>query len=90
MSNLSLIASSLYTYCSNGSAVTYSCSNFANAIYSSSWYDYPSNLQPYLILMMCRAQKPFFFTGYEFGECSMENFAKVNINFHKRHSFLNI
>lgn len=78
MSQISLIVSCLHTYCSNGSTVTFSCSQFARAIYNSHWYKYPIELQPFLMMMMRRAQKPFYFTGYEFGQCSMENFTAVN------------
>lgn len=80
MSNLGLIVSCMYTYCSNGSTVTYSSSDFSTAIYKSCWYEYPVKVQPFLVMMMCRAQKPFYFTGYEFSKCSLETFTKVHIH----------
>lgn len=83
MSNLGLIVACLYTYCANGSVVTYSSSELARAVYSSHWYKYPLELQPFLTLMMGRAQKPFYFAGYQFGQCSLENFTAVNMNFQK-------
>lgn len=77
MSNLGLIISCMYTYCSNGTVVTHSSSSLATKFYDSLWYKYPTKLQPFLILMMANAQKPFYFSGYEFGKCSMENFTWV-------------
>lgn len=88
MSQINLIISCLYTYCSNGSTVTNICNEFARDIYSSHWYQYPIKVQPFIILMMSRAQKPFYFTGYEFGKCSMENFTAVNNNFKRIKIFM--
>lgn len=79
ISNLSLITSCLYTYSFYGTVVTFGSSHFASTVYNSLWYRYPSTLQPYIIMIMSRAQKPFYFSGYEFGKCSMENFTKVKV-----------
>lgn len=69
--------SNIFVYCYFGQKVTTKFGQIANEAYASQWYNYPLNEQKALMLMMIRAQRPFYFTGYFISSCSLPTFKAV-------------
>lgn len=53
-------------------------------IWFLNWYEYPTSMQKYLVLIIRRAQIPFFFRGYKMYRCSLERFIKVDVSYFMR------
>lgn len=49
------------------------------SVYSTNWYDYPLDLQKYLILIIIRSQESVNFHGLNLIYCTMEVFGKVGV-----------
>lgn len=47
-------------------------------IYQSQWYKHPRVVQRCLLLMLTRAQKPFYISAYGFMRCDLGNFVGVS------------
>ena len=67
----------LFIYCYYGQGVTSKFTQVADEAYESALYKYPRELQPYLILIIARAQEPFHFTGYKMVRCTLDTYKKV-------------
>lgn len=48
-------------------------------IYQTKWYQYPRNVQRFLLFMMMRSQKPFYLSAYGFMELNLENYVRVSM-----------
>lgn len=67
-------------FCYFGNMVTTKFSDVAFKAYSSYWYKYPIELQPYILMIINQSQNEFLFEGFKFAQCSLDSFARVNIN----------
>lgn len=52
--------------------------DLSDMIYQSEWYRYPCSVQRFVLLMMKRAQKPFYLSAYGVMRCNLENFVRVS------------
>lgn len=50
----------------------------SHAIYRLEWYRYPRNVQRLLILMILRAQEPFYLSAFDIVEVNLRNFLGVS------------
>lgn len=50
------------------------------AAYDAEWYNYPSKLQKYNLVMMSRSQEEVNFTGIGMMFCNLEYFGKVRLS----------
>lgn len=57
--------------------------NLSDMLYQSEWYRYPRSVRRVLLLMMVRAQHPFYLSAYGIMRCTLENFVRVS-NWAKR------
>lgn len=48
-----------------------------HAYTSAIWYQFPADVQKYILLIIQNSQTPRFFTAYGFINCSLETFKKV-------------
>lgn len=62
----------------SGESVTYAFGNLNASIFCKSWYLCPVELQRYVILVMCMAQKPAYLEGFAHINFSRETFKKVS------------
>lgn len=46
--------------------------------FNLNWYDYPPELQKFIVLIVARSQKPAYFTGLGIVHCSLETLGKVS------------
>lgn len=65
-------------FCYFGNLVTAQFIEVADIAYLTIWYDYPLPLQPFVMLMMARAQKPKLITGFKMTRCTLESFKNVS------------
>lgn len=49
--------------------------------YSSNWYDYPPQVQRYLVMIIARSHVQHYFDGFGFIYCTMEVLVKVSFFF---------
>lgn len=49
----------------------------ADTLYESNWYDFPPELQKYVVLIIARTQDTVYFTGMNLIGCTLEIFGKV-------------
>lgn len=68
----------LFLYCFFGNKLTDDLLSMNDLVYESEWYHYPVQTQRYLILIMARAQQPFYISAYNVMPCTLENYGKVN------------
>lgn len=47
-------------------------------IYQSEWYQYPRSVQRFVLLMMQRSQRPFYFSAYGLMELHLQNYLGVS------------
>lgn len=76
--NVTVVISSFFVFCQNGNIVSSECETTADVAYSSLWYRYPRDLQPYMTIILARTQKLYVFTGYKMTKCNFESFKKVS------------
>lgn len=69
-----------FLYCYFATHATDRLTKIGNNIYESSWYEFPINIQKYLILIIIRSQNPIYFTGLGLLNCTLESFGKVSQN----------
>lgn len=62
----------------SGESVTSAFGHINEAIFSKSWYLCPVDLQRYVTLIMCMAQKPAYLEGFAHINFSRETFKKVD------------
>lgn len=51
--------------------------NISYAAFESDWYEYPVDVQKYILLIMARSQNPVYFNGLGLLDCTLESFGKV-------------
>lgn len=68
----------MFSYCYLGAQLTAKSAEINVTIYSTEWYNYPCEIQMFMILIMKRAQKPFVITGYSLVYCNLESFKNVS------------
>lgn len=49
-------------------------------VYDLNWYSYPNQSKIMLTMIIIRAQKPVYFSGFHFMTCNLESFQKVKIS----------
>lgn len=83
MVSLMMAIAIFFMYCYLGDEITSKSLQIADDIYGRIWYEYPVDSQKYMILMIMRAQRPFYFTGLTNSilNCSLETFKAVS-NYH--------
>lgn len=50
----------------------------SDMLYQSEWYRYPCSVRRFVLLMMIRAQQPFYLSAYGVMRCTLENFVRVS------------
>lgn len=81
MFHLSCIGTSLiwpYFFSNCASVTTHQMVLFGETVFNSKWFNYPPELQKYMVLVIARSQYPSQFTGLGLFECSLEAFAQVS------------
>lgn len=67
----------VFIYCLYATHMTTTLLSLGTVTFQSKWYNYPIKLRPYLILMIRRSQKSFYFNGFKIIRCDLESFATV-------------
>ena len=68
-----------FFFCYYATFTTNRVAALAQTAYNSNWFDWPPELQKYVILIIARSQEPVRLTGLGLIYCSLEVFAKVRI-----------
>lgn len=66
-------------YCYFGNLATDHVSAIGDAAYNLNWFEYPVQIQKYVILIIARTTRRVEFSGFQLITCSMEMFGKVFI-----------
>lgn len=83
ISNTVIGMSTLLLYCYFGKLASESYEAMPVCVYNMNWYEQPSQVQKYVILMIANMDKPICYHGFEVAELNMETFVKVDcIYFH--------
>lgn len=72
-----------FLMCFFANRTTDEIANTGYTAFESDWYDYPVDVQKYLVLIIARSQKPAFFDGLYFIDCTLESFGNV---WHRQYS----
>ncbi|XP_031629238.1 putative odorant receptor 92a [Contarinia nasturtii] len=64
-------------FCYYGTHVINRISLIGFSAYDANWFEYPSVLQKYLILIIARSQEPIHFDGLNIIYCTLEVFGKL-------------
>lgn len=67
----------IFLYCAVGSFVTNQFLRYADITYESIWYEFPIDLQKYLVLIIADAQRPKVFDGLGIIDLNLMTFIKV-------------
>lgn len=67
------------SFCYFGDMASNRLSSIGLAVYAANWYDYPVQLQRFIVLMISRSGKPAYFNAFDVINCSLEVFGKVVI-----------
>lgn len=70
--------SNLFLYCHFGSRSTQTSLAYANLIYDSEWFQLPTELQKFIIVMIANAQRPLFYHGFGVARLNLDTFCSVN------------
>lgn len=70
---------SLLVYCFFGEIVATANFSVTNALYDTKWYRFSYEQKRHMILAMIKSQQPFYFSGYNIINASLENLAAVKI-----------
>lgn len=65
------------SFCYFGDMASNRLSSIGLAVYAANWYDYPVQLQRFIVLMISRSGKPAYFNAFDVINCSLEVFGKV-------------
>lgn len=65
-------------FCAFAHAATERISTIRYTVYDLDWYDFPSKLQKYFILIIAQTQETLYFTGFKLIRCTLSNFGMVN------------
>lgn len=66
-----------YLLCKFATLATEYIASLGDFAYNSNWYDYPPQLQKYMVLVIARSQEPIYFSGFSLVRCTLEVFGKV-------------
>lgn len=67
----------VFLFCSIGSFTTDNFLRFADISYESLWYNFPVDLQKYLLLIIADAQRPRIFQGLGIINLNLATFTQV-------------
>lgn len=70
-----------FLYCYFGTRTTTAATSIADISYATAWYGYSPEIRKCLLLIICRAQQPIYFTGFKLIQCSLETLAKATQHF---------
>lgn len=70
----------IFIMCYFGQTVTTDCEMVAYAIYNELWYQFPIELQPFMILIILRSQQSYVFTAFKMYRCTVQSFTIVSMN----------
>lgn len=73
-----VLTSYVFVFCFIGTIITDKCFEMAKIVFETNWYASPIEHQRYVILILARSQKPFYFHGYGFVPCSLMMFKSVS------------
>lgn len=73
----------LFVLCYFGNILTISLVSVSDTIYKSEWYNYPTDCQRFLIIMIRRAHKPYRISAFGLMPCTLENFKSVCCEYKK-------
>lgn len=79
MASVSFVLELLFLFCYFGNQVTFELSKLSDEIYLKHWYTYPNGIQSGLVMVLMRAQVPFYFKGWHLMPCTLNSFVKVSI-----------
>lgn len=68
-----------FSFCYLGDQMTSKALQVNESIYCSEWYNYSTNMQMLLIIIMKRSQKPYILNGYSLVYLSLKSFKEVRI-----------
>lgn len=66
-----------YLFCYFATRTTNRVMTIGNSVYDLDWYEYPANLQKYIILIIARSQKDAHFSGFSMVHCTLVAFGQV-------------
>lgn len=71
--------SNLFISCFFGKLATESYSKMTDYLLDTNWYEYPSNLQKYLVVMVANTQRPIVYHGFKIVILDLGSFTKANL-----------
>lgn len=71
-----------FLYCYFATIASDRVLNVGKKTFDSNWYDFPQDLQKYIVLIISRSQKPIYFTGLGLVHCTLETLGKVSSTNH--------
>lgn len=74
------IMQQMFALCYLGEIATSKCATTDQEMYHAKWYNYPTKIQKYTILIMMRSQQRFVFQGFSLLPCSLPAFKEVSFN----------
>lgn len=74
------VAICILIYCYFGNLVTTKYAEISDRAYQSLWYEQPKKTKRFTILIIQRAQRPFYFTAMGIFKCSLDTMERVEIN----------
>lgn len=66
-----------FLFCYFATRTTERIARIAGMTFSSNWFDYPTGVQKYVVLIIARSQVPSQFTGLGLFDCTLAVFGKV-------------
>lgn len=81
----------LFLYCFFGAMATESYEQMAECLYKSKWYERPTHLQKYFIIMIGNMQRPLCYHGFGLAILNLQTYSTVNsFEFFMKICFFNI
>lgn len=68
----------LFLYCFFGAMGTESYEQMAICLYKSKWYERPTHLQKYFIIMIGNMQRPLYYHGFGLAILNLQTYSTVN------------
>lgn len=68
----------LFSRCYFGKMATESYENMADSLFKCNWYDLPTKLQKYIIIMIGNTQTPIYYHGFGLAVLNLLTFNKVS------------
>lgn len=67
-----------YFFCYFADSTSYRMANIHRSVYDLNWYNFPSDAQKCVVLIMTQSQKIVYFNGHNLITCTLVSFGKVN------------